>query len=218
VLLDVDGTLVDSNDAQARAWRQALTESGYEVPWSRIRRLIGLGDERLLQEATGLPRASPNAHRIEARRAEIFRARELPLVRAMPGARELLERMRRERLRWTLAHPWRADELGRLLAQAGLSDLVEVPRGAGREPSRADPGTMHAALARLGLRGSQAVMIGDTPFDREAARLANMASILFRTGGWPDVNLEGAAAVYDGPWDLLAHFDESILKRQAGSD
>ena len=216
VLLDVDGTLVDSNDAHARSWSTALGEAGHDVAWARIRSLIGMGADQLLPQATGLSGSDPKARRIAERRAEIFRERELSTVKPLPGARELLERMSREGLRWEVASSARPEEVRLLLERAGLADLVAAqPPSSDNQPSKPDPSLLHSALERLRLRPREAVMLGDTPYDQEAARLANVASILFRTGGWPDVQLAGAVAIYDGPWDLLARFEDSILGRRS---
>jgi HAD superfamily hydrolase (TIGR01509 family) len=215
LLLDVDGTLVDSNEAHARAWQAALREAGHDVAWARIRRLIGMGADKLVPRATGLSESDPKARRIVDRRAEVFLARELATVQPLPGVRELLERMRGEGLRWAVATSARPEEVQPLLERGGVADLVVAPPAStGGERSKPDPNVLCSALDRLGLPPHEVVMLGDTPYDLEAARLANVASILFRTGGWPDVQLAGAAAIYDGPWDLLARFEDSILRRK----
>lgn len=214
VLLDVDGTLVDSNEAHARAWQSALREAGYDVAWPRIRRLIGMGADRLVPRATGLSEADPKARSIVARRLELFMSRELPTVQAMPCVRELLVRMRREGLRWAVATSARPEEVRPLLERAGVADLVPAPPPA-TEPHHSSPrpNVLRSTLDRLGLSPREVVMLGDTPYDLESARRAKVASVLFRTGGWPDAQLAGAAAIYDGPWDLLARFEESVLRR-----
>src|SRR5687768_18551728 len=99
VLLDIDGTLVDSNDAHALAWVDALTEAGHDVTFDRVRRLIGKGGDKLLPELTRIDKESPRAKEIEERRSEIFRKNYLPKLRPFPGAKALLERMHEEGLR-----------------------------------------------------------------------------------------------------------------------
>lgn len=217
VLLDVDGTLADSNDAHARAWLAALQESGFEVPWRRIRRLIGTGADKLVPQVTGLRESDAKARRIVERRGQIFEEKELATVRPLPGARELLERMRREGLRWAVATSARPEEVASILERAGLADLVIAPpASAGDQPSKADPGVLQAALTHLKLEPHEVVMLGDTPHDLEAARQARVAAVLFRTGGWPDLQLAGAIAIYDSPGDLLARFEDSILHSETG--
>lgn len=214
VLLDVDGTLVDSNDAHVRAWQAALREAGYDVAWPRIRRLIGMGADKLVPRATGLSESDPKARSIVARRRELFMSRELQTVQRMPCVRELLVRMRREGIRWEVATSARPEDVRPLLERAGVADLVAAPPPAAEPPpSRPQPDALRAALDRLDLSPREVVMLGDTPYDLEAARRARVASILFRTGGWPDAQLAGAAAIYEGPWELLARFEESVFRR-----
>src|SRR5436190_1569948 len=93
VILDVDGTLVDSNDAHAWAWVDTLSENGMAVPFERVRPLIGMGSDKLLPALTGIQKESDFGKRLTARRDEIFKARYLPNLEAAPGARALLERM-----------------------------------------------------------------------------------------------------------------------------
>src|SRR5436309_13189247 len=93
VILDVDGTLVDSNDAHANAWVEAFGESGIHVPQEKVRRLIGMGGDKLLPRAVGIEEDSPLGGRISKRRGRIFQEKYLPSLHAFPGARELLSRM-----------------------------------------------------------------------------------------------------------------------------
>ena len=94
VLLDIDGTLIASNDAHARAWVASLAEFGYVVSFERVRPLIGMGGDKLLPELVGLDPESTEAQRMSEFRGELFRSRELPHLEATPGARDLLLRFR----------------------------------------------------------------------------------------------------------------------------
>src|SRR3954447_15002425 len=92
VIFDVDGTLVDSNDEHARAWVDALAETGRDVAYERVRPLIGMGGDKVMPMLTGLSADEPEGKRIAERRKAIFAERYLPRIRAFPGARELLVR------------------------------------------------------------------------------------------------------------------------------
>jgi phosphoglycolate phosphatase-like HAD superfamily hydrolase len=213
VILDVDGTLVDSNDAHAYSWLEVLEEQGVKVPFERVRGLIGRGKERLIAELTGLPPSGERALALAARRGELFRRKYLPRLRPFPGAHRLVEKMHERGLRLVAASAASRDELRPLLAVAGVDALVE---GAGPAPRSApDPDVVVAALARCGCRADEAVLIGDTPGDVAAAARVGVPAIALRCGGWDDRALEGAAAIYDDPDDLLAHFDESPLGSSA---
>src|SRR5436190_22128027 len=91
VLLDVDGTLIDSNDAHARAWVDALRAHGYVVPFEEVRPLIGMGGDKLVPKLTGLDPESGEAERLGETRSKLFLTRELPTLRPTKGARALLE-------------------------------------------------------------------------------------------------------------------------------
>src|SRR5437867_3915639 len=91
VILDIDGTLVDSNDAHAHAWVEALAEHRLSVSFDQVRRLIGMGGEKLLPKVSGISADSPTGQAILQRRMHIFRTRYLPSLQPFPGARELLQ-------------------------------------------------------------------------------------------------------------------------------
>src|SRR4051794_23278958 len=119
VILDIDGTLVHSNDAHARAWVDALAEHNLHVPFEAVRPLIGMGGDKLLPRVSGLEADSPRGERIAARRSEIFRARYLPGLRAFQGTHDLLERLRADGYLLAVASSAKREELDPLLALAG---------------------------------------------------------------------------------------------------
>jgi len=215
VLLDIDGTLIDSNDAHARAWGSALAEHGYVVPFEEIRSRIGMGGDKLLPEVSGLDPDSDEAERIGDARGEIFRREELRGLRPTPGARALLEHLASRDLQLVVATSATADEVHALLEQAGVGDLIEAAASADdAERSKPDPDIVLAALRKVGRPASHCVMIGDTPYDVEAATRARVPIIALRCGGWTDDALSGALAIYDHPADLLARIAESPLRER----
>ena len=215
VLLDIDGTLIDSNDAHAHAWVDALREFGRDdIPFERIRRLIGMGGDKVVRELTGLSDEDREAKRLTRRRGEIFRERYLPGITAFPGVRELLQRMRRDGLTLVVATSARQDELEGLIAAAGASDLIDdATTSSDAEESKPDPDIVTAAIEQSGHPPSALVMLGDTPYDVEAASRAGVPVIALRSGGWGDEDLAGAIAIYDDAAGLLARYDESPLGR-----
>ncbi|HYP29895.1 MAG TPA: HAD family hydrolase [Blastocatellia bacterium] len=218
VILDVDGTLVDSNDAHARAWVEALSEQGVEAEFEKARRLIGMGGDKLLPELSGIEEESPEGRRASERRGRIFKEKYLPSIKPLPGARELLKRMTEDGLKLTVASSAKKDELDPLLEVAGASDLMEEKTSSDdAENSKPDPDIVEAALGKAGLSPDEVVMIGDTPYDIESAGKAGVGVIALRSGGWKDEDLSGAIAIYEDPADLLAHYDESPLKKSRKS-
>lgn len=216
VLLDVDGTLVDSNHAHVDAWMQAFSENGYDVSKEKVRKLIGMGGDNLLPEAVGVDPESPEGKKLADRHTELFKEK-LPVLRAFPGVRQLLERLRDEGLDLVVATSAQRDELDPLLEIAGVKDLLDEATSADdAESSKPDPDIIHASLDRLGCPPEEAVMLGDTPYDVAAAGKAGVGVIAFRCGGlFTDEELKGALAIYDGPADLLAHYEESPLSASA---
>jgi phosphoglycolate phosphatase-like HAD superfamily hydrolase len=217
VLLDIDGTLIDSNDAHARAWVDSLRAHGYVVPFEQVRPLIGRGGDKVLPVLTGLDPESGEADRIAATRSELFLERELPTLQPTRGARALLEHLLAVGLELTVATSAKEDEVRALLEQAGVSDLIRLASSADdAERSKPDPDIVQAALRLSRSQAAHSAMIGDTPYDVEAAARARVPAIALRCGGWwDDAALAQAAAIYDDPADLLAQFDDSPLGRSA---
>lgn len=210
VLLDVDGTLVDSNDAHARAWTQALTVFGITVPFGAVRARIGMGGDKLLPEIAGIDADSPEGEAISHRRGEIFQKHFLPSLKPLPGARELLVRLKQEGLRLAVASSAKEEELDGLLRVCGADTLIEASTSSDdAESSKPDPDIIHAALQQISLPAEEVLLLGDTPYDVAAAGGAGVEVVAFRCGGWGDADLAGAIAVYDNPGDLLAHFEPS---------
>jgi HAD superfamily hydrolase (TIGR01509 family) len=212
ILLDVDGTLVDSNDAHARAWVAALEQHGHQASFERVRALIGKGGDKLLPEVTDVEKDSPEGKRIAESRKQIFKERFLPTLRPFPQARALLERMRRDGLRLVVASSAESGELDALLDAAQVADLIERKASSSDAPhSKPDPDIVQAALGQLGEPPEAVLMLGDTPYDVEASARAGVKAIALRCGGWDRPDLAGALAVYDDPADLLARYGESPL-------
>ena len=217
LILDVDGTLVDSNDAHARAWLEALSEAGSSVPYEKARRLIGMGSDKLLPELAGIEKESEQGKRLSERRTAIFQERYLPSLRPFPRVRELLQRLRDDGVTLVVASSAQEDELGKLLEIAGAADLVaERTSSSDAEHSKPDPDIIQAALESSGFRAGEVLMLGDTPYDIQAARAAGVATIAVRCGGWNDADLAAAVAVYADPADLLAHLENSPIYNNSG--
>lgn len=213
VILDVDGTLVDSNDAHARAWVEAFSESRIDVEYARVRRLIGMGGDKLMPEVSDIEEESKEGEKISKRRGEIFKEKHLPHLKPTRGARELLLRLRECGFKLVVASSAKEDELKPLVEIAGASDLIEDKTSSDdADNSKPDPDIVQAALSSAGFAPDEMVMLGDTPYDIEAAAKAGVGVIALRSGGWRDAELKGAIAVYEDPADLLENFDSSPLK------
>jgi HAD superfamily hydrolase (TIGR01509 family) len=215
VLFDVDGTLIDSNDLHAAAWRETFLHFGIDLPHDAIRGQIGKGGDNLIPALLPPELVAEREEEIDSYRSELFKRDYLPRVVPFPGVRELFERLRADGRRIVLASSAKGEEVRFHLGVIGAEDLVEATTSADEvEHSKPDPDIFAAALAKVApLSAEEVLVIGDSPYDVQAAGKLGIASIGFRSGGFPDEVLQraGAAELYDGPADLLARYDQSLL-------
>ncbi|MBA2396814.1 MAG: HAD family hydrolase [Ktedonobacteraceae bacterium] len=214
VILDIDGTLIDSNDAHAHSWIEAMSEQGYSVDFDKVRPLIGMGGDKVLPAVLNISKDSSEGKKMDQRCSEIFQQRYLPDVRAFPHTHEFLQHMHDQGLKLVVATSSKQEELNKLLTIIGphVSDLFTQETTSSDAPqSKPDPEVMDAALQKANFQPDEVIMIGDTAFDIEAASKAAIKTIALRCGGWSDADLKGAIAIYDDPADLLAHYGESPL-------
>ena len=216
VLVDIDGTLLDSNDAHARSWAQTLAAHGRPVPFERVRPLIGKGGDKLLFELAGIDDDGDEGRRIAEARRRLFQERFLKDLRPTRGARALLERLRGEGIGVFVATSASGELVDALLRQAGVERLVDGSTSSNDAAhSKPDPDIVQAALRRTGKPACEAMMLGDTPYDIEAASRAEVDTIALRCGGWwDDAALAGAVARYDDPQALLDDFERSPIARR----
>jgi len=213
VLLDVDGTLLDSNEAHALCWQAVLQRHGFVCSYDEVRPLIGMGADKVLPQLTGLQENDPLAVRIAKERTELFLKRYLPGLSPTPDARALIEKIIAAGLRPVVATS-AGDELPALLKQAGIDDLIELSATSNdAERSKPDADIMVAALRLANVQAAEAVMIGDTPYDVAAAGKAGVDCIALRCGGWWLDSALAPAHLYDDPSELLRGWSLSVLAR-----
>jgi HAD superfamily hydrolase (TIGR01509 family) len=210
VLLDVDGTLIGSNAAHAEAWTQALCEHGVTVDVGQIRPLIGMGADKLVPAVASVSADSTLGQSMGRRKKAIFETL-LPGLQPTPGARALLEYLIEQGTQLVIATSADDREMEALLQRAGVDGLL--PQRASKDDaaeSKPDPDIVHAALIRSGASPESAVMIGDTPYDIEAAGRAGIGAIALRCGGhWSDGDLRDAVGIFDDPAALLARWRDA---------
>ncbi len=218
VLLDIDGTLVDSNESHVSAWVESMKRGGHNVSSDKIRKLIGMGADNLLPSAIGVEKDSKEGKQLSEWWAEIFEEKYLSDLKPFPKVRELLQKMREGGIRLVAASSSKEDMLEKLLEITGAKDLFQEETSSDdAKRSKPDPDIIHAALEKAGspLPGD-VLMLGDSPYDIEAAGKAGVGLVAFRCGGFSDSELKGALAIYDDPADLLAQYDESPFGTKAG--
>ena len=214
VILDVDGTLVDSNESHAHAWVAAFDEAGITVNFEAVLRSIGMGGAKLMPAVAEIEESTPLGKRISERRGEIFKGTYLPALRGFSGTRELLERFLAEGFVLAVASSAAEEELQPLLERAGVADLVTRRTSSDdAEHSKPDPDIVKAALRQAQCDPTRAIVVGDTPYDVEAALRAGIRIVGVESGGWSKEELKGATEVYRDVSHLLVEYDGSPFAR-----
>jgi len=210
LLFDIDGTLVDSNAAHASSWVDTLREAGYEVPFDVLWPMIGMGGDKVLPSAAGIEIDSELGKKLSARRWEIFQRDYLPGLKPTPGARDLVQRMKDDGLELIVASSASGNELGALMDAADVRDLFEkTTSSSDAKDSKPDPDIVQAAVKKSGMKPNELIMLGDTPYDVQAAIGAHVNLVGLLCGGWTAIELSGATAIYSDPLDLLEWYDAS---------
>ena len=221
IIFDIDGTLVDSVDLHARAWQEAFRKFGREVEFEKVRHQIGKGGDQLMPVFFSAAELERFGEELEKHRGELYKRDYLSQVRAFPQVRELFERIRRDGLRIALASSAKKDELKTYKEIARITDLVEEETSADdAEKSKPHPDIFEAALAALGdVEASEAIVIGDTPYDSQAAGKIKLRTIGVLCGGFPEEELRAAGCtdIFRDPADLLARYDASPLAQSSNA-
>ncbi|MBL8799873.1 MAG: HAD family hydrolase [Planctomycetia bacterium] len=215
IVFDVDGTLLDSVDFHARAWEETFRHFGKEVPFADVRRQIGKGGDQLLPVFWSPEELDRLGDAMQDYRGNLFREQYLPRVQAFPQVRELFARVRADGKRIALATSSKKDELKAYLKIADIADLIDAQTSADNvDRSKPHPDIFEAALAALGdVKPQDALAVGDTPYDAQAAGKLGLRTVGLLCGGFPedDLRAAGCMALYRDPADLLARYEQSPL-------
>jgi HAD superfamily hydrolase (TIGR01509 family) len=218
VLFDVDGTLVDSNYLHVHAWYRAFTDVGPSVEAWRIHRSIGMDGSTLV---SSLAESADDDTRARAKDLHSRYYKETAsLLRPLPGARELLERVEALGLQVVLATSAPEDELSILRDVLASDDLVSaVTSSKDVDTAKPQPDIIQVALDRAGVNAAHAVFVGDAVWDVEACERAGVPTIGVLSGGISRDELEnaGAKAIFENAQDLCAHIDESPIAALANA-
>jgi HAD superfamily hydrolase (TIGR01549 family) len=214
-IFDVDGTIVDSVDLHAKAWQVTFAKFGKKISLHQIRRQIGKGADQLLPVFFSKQELDEFGKELDEHRSELFQREYLPSVKGFPKVRELFLRIKRDRKRIALASSAKTEELEIYKKIAKITDLIESETSSqDANKSKPHPDIFEAALRQLpGITLDQVIVIGDTPYDAEAAAKANLQTIGLLCGAWKEQHLRqaGCIAIYKNPADLLAHYEKSPL-------
>jgi HAD superfamily hydrolase (TIGR01549 family) len=210
-LLDVDGTLIDANYQHAIAWYRAFQEHGIVLPVWRIHRAIGMGGDQLVPALAGDEVEEDKGDDIRESRDEIYEDL-IDEVAALPGAREFISHLLDRNIHVVLASSSPEEEIDHYLdlldVRALVDDWTTKEDVAETKP---EPDLVQAALEKAG--EEDAVMVGDTKWDVDAATKAGLPTICVMTGGWSRAELvdAGAAHVYESVEELGTKLEETPL-------
>lgn len=217
VIFDVDGTLVDSVDLHARAWKEALQHFGHDIPFDEIRSQIGKGGDQLMPVFLSKEELAAKGEELEKFRGELFKANYLEKVTSFPKVRELFHRLLTDRWKVAVASSAKQEELKVYLEICDVADLLDATTSSDdAEKSKPFPDIFQAAADRLGVAPKECIVVGDSPYDAQAAAKCGISSIGFLCGGFKESELTAAGfqTLYQGAEELLAKYEDSLFHRE----
>lgn len=216
LLTDIDGTLVDSNALHAEAWRRTFEHFGIQIGLDEAWRQIGKGGDQVIQVFVPEGDRERLEKPLTEFRKEIFHRDYMSRMVPFSQARELLLRVRESGMKIALATSADEADLATYGKLVGMDELVdEASSSADAKASKPEPDIFAAALKKVKMRAEQAVALGDTPWDAQAAGKLGIPVIGLTSGGWKadDLRSAGCVEVWQDPADLLLNFDRSALRR-----
>jgi HAD superfamily hydrolase (TIGR01509 family) len=212
-ILDIDGTLVDTNYQHAVAWYRAFRQNGIVLPVWRIHRHIGMGGDQVIAALTDEETEEEKGDDIRDAEKALYLA-TIEEVEPLEGARALIERLNEAGKTVVMASSAKEDEVDHYLDLLDARELADDwTTSADVEATKPDPDLVRAALDKAGADPGDAVMLGDTPWDCEAAKRAGVATVALMTGGFSEQELTeaGAVAVFESLPELLERIEETPL-------
>jgi beta-phosphoglucomutase-like phosphatase (HAD superfamily) len=209
LIFDIDGTLIDSNELHARAWREAFRHFGRNVPLETIRIHIGKGGDLLVPDILDARGMREIGKKVRAFRKTIFKKKYLSKVRPFPGIVEAFEAIRERNIAIVLASSSTPDEVEAYVGLLGVADLIDDTTSSGdAEYSKPSPEIFEAALEKIDAPRRRTAIVGDTPYDILAAHRASTPVAAVRCGGFPEESLAKAEWRFDHVPELVERLGE----------
>ena len=212
-ILDIDGTLVDTNYQHAIAWYRAFRQHGIVLPVWRIHRHIGMGGDQVIAALTGERTEREQGDEIRATESDVYKEL-IGEVETMEASRELIEQLKRRGHTVILASSAKDWEVDHYLDLLGARELADGwTTAADVQATKPEPDLVNAALKRAGQDGRDAVMVGDTPWDVRAASNAGVPTVAVLTGGFAidELTESGAEAVFESVAELCSRLGQTSL-------
>ncbi|OWY63689.1 HAD family hydrolase [cyanobacterium TDX16] len=224
VIFDIDGTLVDTVDFHAQSWERTFQHFGYQISYDQIRTQIGKGSDKLMPAFFSVEELNKSddgqsqtlGERMRDYRRELYKREYHPRIKAFPQVRQLFLRIKADDKRIALASSATKDDLATYIQILSVEDLLDAATTTTEvKSSKPEPDIFLSTLEKLGgIAPERVIVVGDTPYDAEAASKANLRTIGVLSGGFSSENLRqaGCIAIYQDIADLLARYDESLIK------
>jgi HAD superfamily hydrolase (TIGR01509 family) len=216
VIFDVDGTLVNTVDLHAESWQDAFKHFGFYIPYEKVRHQIGKGGDQLMPVFLSKEELDSYGKQIEEYRSQLYLSEYISRARPFPKVRELFERIKADGKKIALASSAKEEELDAYKNLLKIEDLVEGETNADEvEKSKPHPDVFDAALEKVGRPSAEdVIIIGDTPYDAQAAGKLKLHTIGLLCGGFPEEELRAAGCIeiFRDPADLLARYEESSIR------
>lgn len=213
-IFDIDGTLVDSNELHVDSWNRAFQRFGKQFSREQLRAQIGKGSDQYLPEFLTPEEIKRFGKELDEYRSELFKKEYLPKVRPFPKVRELIQRLRDDNKAIVLASSGKKADTKYYIDLLKIGDIIDgYVSGDDADRSKPAPDIFAVSLAKLGdLSPADAVTVGDTRFDVEAAKRTGLKTIAFLCGGTAESVFRqvGAIAIYRDPAHFLAHYEELV--------
>jgi len=214
IIFDLDGTLVDSNDLHTDAWDETFRHFGKEFPRARLRHQIGKGGDQYLPEFLTEAELRSIGPEIDKFRGDLFKRKYIERVQPFPKVRELMERIRQDGKRIALASSGNESEIEQYVKLAEIGGLIETQTTkTDVSHSKPAPDIFLRAINLLHVSPSEAIVVGDTPYDIQAAKKLEVPTVALLCGGFAEDELRasGAVAIFKNPADLLVNYIRSPL-------
>ena len=208
ILLDIDGTLVDSNDKHTDCWVEAFAHFGKTVEWDAVRKQIGKGGDLLVPDTLNAREMRDFGEPLKRYRGELWKEKYMKSVQPFPGVRDSIRALHARGLRLAFASSSNPDEVEYYVELLGVGDLLEgTTSKEDAQFSKPSPEIFQAALERVKSDPARTMAVGDTPYDILAAHRVPVPVVALRCGGFEEPTLAKAEFVFDDLNQMIREID-----------